>query len=334
MKAEIRAIDYHLPERVLGNEELARDFPEWTPERIEAKIGITERRIAAEGETASDLGVKAAQKLFASGACEAPDIDFLLFCTQSPDYYLPTSACVMQNRLGIPTTAGALDFNLGCSGYVYGLGLAKGLIESDQAKRVLLITADTYSKFMHAKDKSVRTLFGDGAAATLVAAGEEGIGDLIYGTDGAGAANLIVEGGAARKPRPSDEVTWDEHGNPKSEGYLFMNGPEIFAFTQEMVPKAVEALLLKTGQKLDEVDLFVFHQANTYMLEFLRRKIGIPKEKFVVSIKDTGNTVSATIPMALKQAQQAGTLHEGMNVMLVGFGVGYSWSAAMVRWRA
>jgi 3-oxoacyl-[acyl-carrier-protein] synthase-3 len=234
--------------------------------------------------------------------------------------------------LGIPTTSGALDFNLGCSGYVYGLGLAKGLIESEQAKRILLITADTYSKFMHAKDKSVRTLFGDGAAATLISVGEEGIGDLIYGTNGAGAANLIVEGGGARKPVPSSEVSWDENGNPKSEGFLFMNGPEIFAFTQDMVPRAIDSLLTKTGGRLDEVDLFVFHQANSYMLEFLRRKIGIPKEKFIVSMKNKGNTVSATIPIALRMAHQAGSLRPGMDVMLVGFGVGYSWSAAMVRW--
>ncbi|MBK8091134.1 MAG: ketoacyl-ACP synthase III [Verrucomicrobiaceae bacterium] len=335
MNVFIKAIEYHLPERVLGNEELSREFPEWTPERIEAKIGITERHIAAEGETAADLGVKAAQKLFASGACTPADIDFLLFCTQSPDYCLPTSACVMQHRLGLPTTAGALDFNLGCSGYVYGLSLAKGLIETGQAKRVLLITADTYSKFMHVQDKSVRTLFGDAAAATLLEAGEqESVGPFVFGTDGAGAHHLIVEAGAARKPQSSDEVSWDEHGNPKSESCLFMNGPEIFAFTQDMVPKSIDTLLAKVEMKHDDIDLFVFHQANQYMLEFLRRKIGIPKEKFVVSMRTTGNTVSATIPIALREAQKEGKLHAGMKIMLVGFGVGYSWAATLLRWQA
>jgi 3-oxoacyl-[acyl-carrier-protein] synthase-3 len=264
------------------------------------------------------------------------DIDFILFCTQSPDYYLPTSACVMQDRLGIPTTAGALDFNLGCSGYVYGLSLAQGLVETGQAKNVLLITADTYSKFMHAQDKSVRTLFGDAAAATLVSGVEmmtPSVGPFVFGTDGRGSHHLIVEAGGARKPVASAEVSWDEHGNPKAEGCLFMNGPEIFAFTQDMVPKAIESMLAKANIKQDDVDLFVFHQANQYMLEFLRRKIGLPRDKFYVCMKHTGNTVSSSIPIALSHALADGALKPGARVMLVGFGVGYSWAAAMVRWQ-
>jgi len=335
MRAAIRAIAVHLPQRILGNEELAREFPDWTPTRIEAKTGIAERRIAAEEETAADLGVAAAARLFASGACRPDDVDFLLFCTQSPDYHLPTSACVMQHRLGIPTSAGALDFNLGCSGYVYGLSLAGGLIASGQAQNVLLVTADTYSKFMHPGDKSVRTLFGDAAAATLVSASrQESLGPFVFGTDGSGAANLIVEGGCARKPQPSTEVTWDEHGNPKGEGSLFMNGPEIFAFTQNTVPRSVDALLSRAGRSLADVDLFVFHQANLYMMEFLRQKIGIPREKFVISLKMTGNTVGSSIPLALRQSIDDGTLRDGMQVMLVGFGVGYSWGSALLRWQS
>lgn len=336
MKAVIKAVAYHLPERVLGNSELAQDYPEWTAERIEQKLGIAERRIAAPEECASDLGVKAAEKLFASGACAPADIDFILFCTQSPDYYLPTSACVMQDRLGIPTTAGALDFNLGCSGYVYGLSLAQGLVETGQAKNLLLITADTYSKFLHAEDKGVRTLFGDGASATLISASPEqsaSIGPFVFGTDGRGSHHLIVEAGGARKPVASPEVTWDEHGNPKSEGCLFMNGPEIFSFTQDMVPKSIDAMLAKADLKMEDVDLFVFHQANQYMLDFLRKKIGLPKEKFYVCLKHTGNTVSSSIPIALKHAQDDGKLKPGTLAMLVGFGVGYSWAATLVRWQ-
>ncbi|MEI6534076.1 MAG: ketoacyl-ACP synthase III [Verrucomicrobiaceae bacterium] len=334
MKAVIRAVEYYLPERVLGNDELAKDYPEWTPERIEQKLGIVERHIAAPDECASDMGVKAAQKLFASGACAAADIDFILFCTQSPDYYLPTSACVMQDRLGVPISAGALDFNLGCSGYVYGLSLAQGLIETGQAKNVLLITADTYSKFLHPQDKGVRTLFGDAAAATLVSGVDQadaGIGPFVFGTDGRGAHNLIVEAGGTRKPVASGEVIFDEQGNPKSEACLFMNGPEIFSFTQEMVPKLIEAMLAKAGLAMEQIDLFVFHQANKYMLDFLRKKIGIAREKFYVSMKHAGNTVSSTIPIGLHHALADGSLKPGGLAMLVGFGVGYSWGATLVR---
>src|ERR1700677_1922670 len=168
MKAVIRAIEYHLPEAVLQGQDLAREFPDWPVAKIESKTGISQRHIAAAGECSSDLGIAAAKKLFASGAAAAAEIDFLLFCTQSPDYFLPTTACLVQTALDIPTHAGALDFNLGCSGFVYGLSLAKGLIETGQAANVLLITAETYSKFIHPGDRSVRTIFGDAGAATLI----------------------------------------------------------------------------------------------------------------------------------------------------------------------
>jgi 3-oxoacyl-[acyl-carrier-protein] synthase-3 len=337
VSAVIKAIAYHLPERVLTNEELARDYPEWTADRIEAKLGIVSRHIAAAGECASDLGVKAAEKLFASGVIQPTELDFLLFCTQAPDYFLPSSACLMQDRLGLPTTAGALDFNLGCSGFIYGLSLAKGLIETGQARNLLLVTADTYSKYIHIQDKSVRTLFGDGAAATLIqeiacdaAAGS--IGPFSLGTDGRGGRNLMVEVGAFRKPNPTKPPVVDEHGTPLSEACLYMNGGEILNFTLMVVPEVIDQVLTKAGLTANGIDLWVFHQANTYILEILRRKCGIPKEKFFVSMREVGNTVSSTIPIALKHAELAGSLRPGMTVMLVGFGVGYSWGAAVIRW--
>ena len=336
MNAILKAIEYHVPERVLSNAELARLYPEWTAERIEKKLGIVERHIAAVDETASDLGVKAAERLFATGVCQPTDIDFLLFCTQSPDCFLPTSACVMQARLGIPQNVGALDFNLGCSGYIYGLSLAKGLIETDQAKNVLLVTADTYSKLLHPQDKSVRTVFGDGAAVTLIQAAElpqPAIGPFVMGTDGRGAKNLIVEAGAFRRRKAANQVAVDANGNPQCDANLYMNGGEIFTFTLETVPKVVNDLLVKAGLKMEDIDLFVFHQANKYMLDFLRKKCQIPEAKFAICLRDFGNTVSSTIPIALKCAAATCTLRAGARVMLVGFGVGYSWGATMIRWQ-
>jgi 3-oxoacyl-[acyl-carrier-protein] synthase-3 len=264
-------------------------------------------------------------------------VDYLLLCTQSPDYFLPTTACILQDKLGIPTRAGALDFNLGCSGYVYGLGLAKALIETDQAQGVLLITAETYSKFMHPGDKSVRTLFGDAGAATLVrgvAGDEESIGPFVYGTDGSGGGNLIVPtGGMRRRTAPADEEpSVDADGNVRTSANLYMNGPEIFIFTLRAVPKLVQELLSRSEKELADIDLFVFHQANLYMLEHLRKKLKIPAEKFFVGMRECGNTVSCTIPIALKQAAGQGRLRAGDLVMLVGFGVGYSWGATLVRW--
>lgn len=337
MNATLAAIEYHLPERTLTNRDLAAEYPGWTVEKIEEKTGIAERRIAAEGECSSDLGVAAARKLFASGACSPADVDFLLLCTQSPDYFLPTTACLMQDRLGIPKHAGALDFNLGCSGYVYGLGLAKGLVETGQARNVLLVTAETYTKFIHAGDKSVRTLFGDGAAATLVqgvaSAPAPAIGPFVYGTDGAGGENLIVPRGGLRAPRGAPaEPHEDESGNVRSDDNLYMNGSEIFTFTLRAIPRSVKDLLAAAALQLDDVDLFVFHQANRFMLEHLRKKMAIPEDRFQLSFGRYGNTVSSTIPIALKDAETAGKLRPGARVMLVGFGVGYSWGATLVRW--
>jgi 3-oxoacyl-[acyl-carrier-protein] synthase-3 len=333
--SSITAIEYYLPEAVLTNEQLTAAFPEWSIEQIEEKTGIRERHIAAPQECSSDLAAAAVQKLFSSGACRPQDIDFILLCTQSPDYFLPTTACLLQHRLGMPSSAGALDFNLGCSGYIYGLGLAKGLVETGQARCVLLITAETYSKFIHPQDKSVRTIFGDAASATLVQAGSEnGIGPFVFGTDGSGAQNLIVPVGGMRLRQATESTAEDDFGNLRNNYSLFMNGPEIFQFTLRAVPDVAKKLLTRSGLRLEEIDLFVFHQANRYMLSYLQRKLKIPEEKFYVFLQTCGNTVSSTIPIALKHAALDGTLAPGMRVMLVGFGVGYSWGAALVNWNA
>jgi 3-oxoacyl-[acyl-carrier-protein] synthase-3 len=331
----LRAIEYYLPENVVSTSDLSLQFPDWSVEKIAAKTGITARHIAKPEECASDLAVAAAQKLFSSGACRPEDIDYVLLCTQSPDYFLPTTACLVQDRLGIPTTAGALDFNLGCSGYIYGLGLSEGLISSGQATALLLLTSETYSKFLHPRDRSVRTIFGDAAAATLLTATDVRdplLGPFIYGSDGGGGSSLIVPTGGLRRPRTqcSAKESEDENGNVRSADNLFMNGPEIFNFTLSAVPECIDRLLAKSGKTLEDVDLFVFHQANQYMLDHLRKRLKIPAEKFYVFMKDCGNTVSSTIPIALKSARDEGCLPEGSLVMLVGFGVGFSWGATLL----
>lgn len=329
--AAISAIEYHLPEHQVSNSDLTQEFPDWSVQKIADKTGIDSRRVSAPGECSSDLAAAAAERLFQGGVDRA-SIDYVLFCTQSPDYFLPTSACLLQTRLGIPTSAGALDFNLGCSGYVYGLGLAKGLIETGQASKVLLLTGETYTKMLAQEDRSVRTVFGDGASATVleavdIAPGSPApIGPFVYGTDGTGAPNLIVEYGAFRKPMDTD-------GAP-ARPTLFMDGGEIFAFTLATVPKAVNALLQRASLAPGEVDLYVFHQANRHMLDHLRRKSAIPEDKFLVHLSTCGNTVSATIPITLCEARRAGRLKRGAVIALVGFGVGYSWSAAVCRWTA
>jgi 3-oxoacyl-[acyl-carrier-protein] synthase III len=332
--AQITGIEYYLPAATSTATDLAREFPEWSAEQIAGKTGIRERHIAAPDECASDLVTAAAEALFSSGAARPAEIDYILFCTQSPDYFLPTTACLLQNRLNVPATAGALDFNLGCSGFVYGLGLARGLIDTGQAKCVLLLTGETYTKFIHPADKSVRTIFGDAGAAIVVRSGGSEWGPFVYGTDGAGAQNLIVPTGGTREPRSAEPAppAADAFGNLRSRSHLFMNGPEIFNFTLNRIPATLVELLDRAGRKKEDIDLFVFHQANRYMLDHLRRKMGIPAEKFMLAMESCGNTVSCTIPIALKAAVQEGRLKAGDCVALVGFGVGYSWGATLLRW--
>jgi 3-oxoacyl-[acyl-carrier-protein] synthase-3 len=334
VSAYIAGIAYHVPDRVITNEDLQAENPDWDMARIESKIGIRSRHVAADGETASDLGYAAARKLIDAMAIDPAGIDCLLFCTQSPDYFLPTTACLLQDRLGLPTTASALDFNQGCSGYIYGLWLANALVASGSATRVLLITAETYSRFIHPRDRSVRVLFGDGASATLVTAEPRGarIGHSVLGTDGSGYRNLIVPTGGARTPACLAQrvETTDENGSVRTDENLFMDGQELFAFTLKRVPQVVSALLAKAGLSTDAVDWFVFHQANAFMNDHLRGKLRIPRERAPLRMECVGNTVSSTIPITL--CEVADDLTPGDRVMLVGFGVGYSWGACLVDW--
>lgn len=304
-------IAYYLPEKVLMNDELSSLYPEWSAGKILAKTGIASRHVTKVDESATDLAERAARKLFAGQGVNAADIDFLLFCTQSPLYRLPPSACILQDRLGIPKSVGALDYDLGCSGFVYGLSLAKGLVVSGAAKNVLLLTAETYTKYIGAQDKSTRTIFGDGAAATLIdRAAADSIGAFAFGTDGSGADKLILREGEN----------------------LHMDGPDIFNFTLDVVPKTMDEVCARNGITRDQVDLFVFHQANKFMLDTIRKVNLLPKDKFYINIADTGNTVSSTIPIALKRASDNGILQKNMKVMLLGFGVGLSWAGTMVSW--
>lgn len=329
MEAYIKAIAYYLPKKVVTNEQLVEEFPEWSVEKIAKKVGINERHIAAEEETAGDMAFMAAEMLIAENNVDKGTIDFVLLCTQSPDYFLPSTSCIIQNRLGLSTKCGAFDFNLGCSGYEYGLAVAKGLILSGIAKNILLLTAETYNKHIHPKDKGNRTIFGDGASASLISTdGFAKIGEFVLGSDGCGFDRLIHKTGAMRHYQPLNDFHEDENGTPLSSDHLFMDGKAIFDFTSDVVPPMIEETIQKNNLTSDEVDLYVFHQANKYMINYLRKLMGIDKEKFYVFMENVGNTVSSTIPIALCEAQKEGRLHG--NVVLAGFGVGLSYGAVVI----
>lgn len=335
LSATITAIATHLPVRVINNEQLSERFPDWSPQKIYDKTGILERRVSADQETASDLAISAANKLFDGHQIDRSTIDFLLFCTQTPDHLLPATACILQKALNLNNSIGAVDYNGGCSGFVYGVALAKGLVETGLANRVLLLTADTYSKIINDRDRSVSTLFGDGAAATLIE-GEpcstSSIGPVVFGTDGSGSNNLIVPAGAFREPRSdhTEVENADQSGNIRSRNNLYMDGPAIVAFALKRVPQAYKKVLELSGKSSDEIDLVVMHQANSYILEKLRKKLDIAEEKFVIDLSMAGNTVSSSIPIALEGHVSKST-RSRRNVIVIGFGVGYSWAAALIK---
>jgi 3-oxoacyl-[acyl-carrier-protein] synthase III len=319
----IGPIAVHLPETVETIDELAAQFPRWDIKQIREKTGVQARHIARPDQCASDLGVAAAEKLFAEHQIDRRSIDFLLFCTQTPDYILPTTSCLMQERLGLSTSTGALDFNLGCSGYVYGLALADGLIQSSVARRVLLITAETYSKYIDPTDRSLRTIFGDGAAATLVTASETpSLGNFVFGTDGRGGNNLMVVGGGARPEgqgiQPSKRRRW-----PSA---LFMDGPELVKFSLEVIPPLIGQLLEKARWTRDDVDIYLMHQATTFIIKHLRDRINLSEEKTPEALELCGNTVSSTIPILINDLRGNGRLKPGKQTLLLGFGVGLSWA--------
>jgi len=330
MSVKIVKIDYYLPETLLTNDDLEREFPNCSSDKIEKKLGIRERHIVKEDETALDLALVSGKKILEN--YDKNKIDFLIFCSQSPEYYLPFGACILQDKLDLNKNIGAFDYNLGCSGFVYGLALVKSLILSNIANNILLITSETYTKYIYPKDKSNRTIFGDAAAAIIVEKSEtEQIGEFVLGTDGSGYKNLIVpNGGIKNRYDVNAKEINDGSGNIRTDNNLYMNGPEIFNFTIDAVPKVVSKTLEKNNVTLEGLDYVIFHQANKYMNEYLRKKIGIPKEKYYLNLLNTGNTVSATIPIAIKDALDNNLIKKGDKVLLVGFGVGYSWGGTII----
>jgi 3-oxoacyl-[acyl-carrier-protein] synthase-3 len=324
--AQIGPIAVHFPSRVETSEHLETEHPEWHVPELMEKTGIRQRYLAEPNETASDLAWHACTKLFSREGIDPGSIDFLLYCTQTPDYPLPTTACLMQDRLGLGIHCGALDFNLGCSGFVYGLSLAEGLIASGQARRILLVTAETYSKYIDRDDRSLRPIFSDAAAATLIEAVDQpALFGFEFGTDGKGADTLIVGNGGARPPQdailPRRRKRWGSR--------LYMDGPGLMDFTVVSIPKLIHNILGKAHLAMHDIDLLLMHQATRKMLELLQAAIGVDGERLPIRLEDRGNTVSSTLPILIDDLRREGKLAPGANHLLVGFGVGWSWAGCV-----
>jgi 3-oxoacyl-[acyl-carrier-protein] synthase-3 len=335
--ARVLGISYHLPQTLETLEDLKREHPEWPLDKTFEESGIRARPIAPPDVTATDLGFEAARKLLQRELVPAEEIDFLLFCTQTPDYFFPSGACLLQERLGLRKHVGAVGMDLGCSGFVYGLALGKALIQSGMAHNVLVIVADTPSRTTHPKDRAMRVLFGDGGAAALVGAASGGpgrIGQFVMGTDGKGAPSLIIPAGGFRTPRSAEtarEYT-DDAGSTRSADNTFMDGTAVFTFAITVVPRVVRELLRRSDLRPEDIDYYVYHQANKFMVEQVAQRSKVPPSKLALELEDVGNTSSASIPITIERYVERGEIVAGSRLALVGFGVGFSWAACEMTW--
>ena len=330
----IKHIAWHVPEKKVTNNDLAERFPSLKITELTRLTGVEARHVARKDETSADLAVKAAQKLFEENDIDKKSIDFVIFCTSGGDYITPASACIIQDRLGLSQHCGAFDFNQGCTGYLYGMALADSLIKAGNARKVLLLTGETINRVIHPEDPNTLALFGDGASATLLEqSSQNNIGKFFFGTDGSRYDRIIVRHGRERFPLPesAEPDFTDAFGNVKNHAKLYMNGGEVFNFTLEKAPLLYNQLLDESNLTPDDIDFFVFHQANRIVLETLGKKLKIPSEKVIIELDNVGNTVSSSIPISIKKAMDKGIIHKGDTIVIAGFGVGLSWGGSVIR---
>ena len=331
MGASIRHIEYVTGQTEILNSSFQKKWGNYDFERFEKKVGIKKRFKVKAKENIISLSTKVCEKLFETNVIEKDEIDYLILCTQSPEHPLPTNSCIIQDKLKLRNDIGCLDINLGCSGFVYCLSLAKGLISSNQAKNILIVTAETYSKYIHKDDLINQLIFSDAAAVTLVShSEEEKIGNFSLGTDGAGFDKLIVKNNYFNKlenptlNKISEFISNDDNS-------LYMNGPEVFNFTLNRVPDLIKKTLEINKIEENSIDYFVPHQANKFLLNSIRKRSKIPEDKFIINFNEIGNTVSSTIPIALKTLSESLNLEKKENKILIcGFGVGLSWGAVTI----
>jgi len=328
MSFHIHDIAVYLPEGIITNEDLSARFEGLKPADIFKRTGVKERRRTVENFIMSDMVFEAAQLLFKDKPGMREQIDTLILVGHGYDYKAPITAAILQHRLQLSKNVLSIDLPHGCTGYINGLAVSKGLIEGGMAKHVLLLTGDTPSFVIGKENAELQSIFSDSGTATYITADEtEDYQKFIFGTDGAGAENLIVKRSSSRGPADVDYL----NKGGRLNGLMEMNGTEIFTFAIKIVPKLVQQTLEKNNLTLDQVDYVIFHQANSFMLDILRRKINIPKEKFFNDIIETGNTVASTIPIALKSAYEKGLIKRGDIILLAGFGLGYTWGATIIK---
>lgn len=336
MKAYIKHITEYYPEKKISNNDFFRNFPELkVKEDTLLKVGVTNRYIVDKDITASDISCLAANKLFEETNFDRNDIDTLIFCSTEFDHYTPTTSAILQHRLKLSNNIGTIDIVSSCTGFIHSLSLAKGMIETNDNKNVLLLCVSTLTKTFHEKDANSHFLFGDAATAILISNRKEnGIGKIVLGTDGSKSDYIIVKDGGARNKltEKSYQLETNEYGNTTCHANFYMNGTGVFLFGLKTVPKLITEILVKNNITFEEIDYFIFHQANEFLLKTLQKKLGIPDEKFIIYMKETGNTVAATIPIALNSLMKEKKLIKDNKVLIAAFGTGLTWGGTIINY--
>lgn len=314
-----------LPEKVLTNYDLMKII-DTSDEWIVSRTGISERRIAAKQEAASDLGIRAARKALEDAGISAEELDLILVATITPDMFFPATACIVQKELGA-VKAAAFDLSAACSGFIYALAVGSQFVATGMYRNVLVVAAETLSKIVNWQDRNTCILFGDGAGAVVLQPVEEGYGFLSFdlGADGNGGDLLKVPAGGSRKPTTMQTVQNQDH-------YLTMNGNEVFKFAVKIMGDTAVKSLQQAGLSTKDVDYFVPHQANTRIIDAAVKRLGLSSEKFYVNLDKYGNMSSASVPVALDEAVKNGHIRKGDTVVLVGFGAGLTWGSCVLKW--
>ena len=329
----IKALTACVPQDIVYNKDLGYLIPEEEIEKTINNIGIEQRRIAAPDVTASDLCYKAAQQLFADNNIEPDSIDVLLFMSQTADYRIPATSCLLQHRLGLPRETLCFDISLGCSGYLFALSAAFAYASMDGVNRVLLLDGETFSKIVNRRDKVDWPLYGDAGTATLIEKGEYGDSTFILNTDGSGEETLKIHAGM-RNPITSESCVERERedGNIRTDLEVFMDGMDVFNFAISKVPKSVKQILKETERSVEDLDYLVFHQANRFMMDFFVKKLKVSPDKVPYCIHKFGNTSSASVPLTIS-SELSGRLMGDNLVLMSGFGAGLSWGSAIINMR-
>jgi 3-oxoacyl-[acyl-carrier-protein] synthase-3 len=309
-----------VPSRIVNNLDESLGFDPEEVRKVVAMAGVRERRVVDAGVTASDLCFEAASRLIDRLGWERSSITGLVYVTQTPDYFMPSTACMLQMWLGLGDHCAAFDVGLGCSGYPYGLYIAATMMRGGGHQRILMLHGESPSRFVHPQDHATTLLFSDSGSAAAIEADPEGAGHFCLHTDGSGYGGLIVRGGAMRDQHPAD---------PR-DNYLFRDGPGIFNFTLKRVPPLVKDALAQSGLGVDEIDSYVFHQSNRFIMKHLMKKCGLPEARVPLTIEDMGNCGGPSVAVTLTRTtpQQRERDHA---FMLLGYGVGLSWGAAVIK---